>query len=83
MFVNVNKVVCDFVHDCKSECLFLCLEQVHVCLFFYVSCYTRYTCVVVCNKPGGLNVDLFDLLSVVLSVGALCSRTIDLKIGMI
>ena len=76
MFVNVYKVVCDLVHDCKSVCLSACLERIHVYLFFDSRCNARSVCVVVCNKSGGSGVDSLEHVFVCVSVGVPYSCTV-------
>ena len=34
MWVNVNVIVCDFVHKCKSVCLSATVKRIHVYLLF-------------------------------------------------
>ena len=76
MFVNVNKVVCDLVHDCESMCVSAFLEQIHVDLFFDVRCDARSICVVVCDKPGSSSVDPLEHVYVCVSVGVPYSCTV-------
>lgn len=58
LFIYIHKVICDFIHDCKSVCMSSCLEQVRVYLFFYVNGYSRCKHVIAYNKPDCPSVDL-------------------------
>ena len=64
VFVYVNVIVCDFVHQCKSVCLSACVQVFHVNLLFYECCDTGSLCVIACNEPSCLCVDLFQFIYV-------------------
>ena len=59
VFVYVNMIVCDFVHERKSVCLSACVEVFHVNLLFYLCCDAGSLCVIPCNEPSCLWVNLF------------------------
>ena len=59
VFVYVNVIVCDFVHQCESMYLSACVTLFHVYLLFYLCCDSGSLCEIACNEPSCLRVYLF------------------------